>query len=749
MSSRKQLRSTALTVAFLCLLVSLTTAVLAVHAIGTSTIAFTEHTIDGAHDGAQGVYATDVDGDGDVDVLGAASTADDITWWENEPSGNPFPDDPIDWIEHPVDDNYNGARSVYAADLDGDDDLDVLGATTSYDEVSIAWWESSPSGNPPPADPFSWTKHSISDDFEGAHAVYATDVDGDGDIDVLGAGFFADDITWWENSPSGAPPPADPISWTQHTIAGNFDGAHDVYAIDLDGDGDTDVLGASEWDEVKWWENDPSGNPPPADPISWTEHIIVDDLGSAYAVYATDMDGDEDVDVLSANYFPGYVTWWENEPSGNPPPADPISWTLHTVDDDFRGGFSIYATDVDGDEDVDICGAAASVDELTWWENDPSGNPPPADPITWTEHTLNDNFDGARSVYATDVDGDSAVDILGAASTADDITWWEQASIYPILSWPGDADYEHDGLHPESGDVGDNYHYRIKYTDPAGDAPGYVQVHIEKDGADIIGSPFSMTCESGDYVAGVICSYTQQGLEPGNGYTYWFEAEDDQGNPATSTHELDAPDVMVLYRVYLPLTFRDAGPPSALVLDDIDNPDGLSQFTVSWSTVTGATSYTLEEDTAIDFPSPTTAYSGSETSTSVSVTEEGTYYYRVRAVNWFGDSPWSNVVSVDVTTIVPPIVPLPGRWDCTTAINIDISFYVSSDSTEAYDGLISTSCGSSSMSGPVPIEDNHFQLEAPDGMIAATFEADDYASGSYAFYESDSCWAIGTMHCEP
>ena len=29
------------------------------------------------------VYATDVDNDGDVDVLGAASGADDIAWWEN------------------------------------------------------------------------------------------------------------------------------------------------------------------------------------------------------------------------------------------------------------------------------------------------------------------------------------------------------------------------------------------------------------------------------------------------------------------------------------------------------------------------------------------------------------------------------------------------------------------------------------------------------------------------------------------
>ena len=44
-----------------------------------------------------------------------------------------------------------------------------------------------------------WFEHTISGDFNAAASVYATDVDGDGDIDVLGAAYIADDITWWEN----------------------------------------------------------------------------------------------------------------------------------------------------------------------------------------------------------------------------------------------------------------------------------------------------------------------------------------------------------------------------------------------------------------------------------------------------------------------------------------------------------------------------------------------------------------------
>jgi len=40
-----------------------------------------------------------------------------------------------------------------------------------------------------------FTEHTIADDFNGAFSVYVADVDGDGDTDVLGAAFEADDIT--------------------------------------------------------------------------------------------------------------------------------------------------------------------------------------------------------------------------------------------------------------------------------------------------------------------------------------------------------------------------------------------------------------------------------------------------------------------------------------------------------------------------------------------------------------------------
>ena len=43
--------------------------------------------------------------------------------------------------------------------------------------------------------------------------------------------------------------------------------------------------------------------------------------------------------------------------------------------------------------------------------------------ISWGGYTIAPTFDSAASVYAIDVDGDGDIDVLGAASIADDITW--------------------------------------------------------------------------------------------------------------------------------------------------------------------------------------------------------------------------------------------------------------------------------------------------------------------------------------
>jgi len=297
-----------------------------------------------------------------------------------------------EFVKHTIDSSFEEAFSVYAIDIDGDNDIDVLGVAEWDDE--IAWWENDGNG--------VFSKHTIDSSFDGAGAVYAIDVDGDNDIDVLGTAKWDNDIAWWENDGNEV--------FTKHIIDSNFGTANDVYAIDVDGDNDIDVLGVAFWDnDIAWWEND--GNE------VFTKHIIDSSFEGAGAVYAIDVDGDNDIDLLGTASLANDIAWWEND--GNE------VFTKHIIDSSFDGAFSVYAIDVDGDNDIDVLGAAFWPGEIAWWEND--GNE------VFSKHTIDSSFGGARDVYAIDVDGDNDIDVLGAANSANDIAWWENI---PLLSSP-------------------------------------------------------------------------------------------------------------------------------------------------------------------------------------------------------------------------------------------------------------------------------------------------------------------------
>ena len=100
-------------------------------------------------------------------------------------------------------------------------------------------------------------------------------------------------------------------------------------------------------------------------------------------------------------------------------------------------------------------------------------------------------------------------------------------------------------------------------------------------------------------------------------------------------------------------------PPSPPTLSDpgttLTSP---ATYTVNWTTVSGATSYKIQESTSSSFSTPV-EYTTSSTSRifSHTITSCINYYYRVAAIDSCGQSDWSNVVDIQIcSTIVPPTV---------------------------------------------------------------------------------------------
>ena len=250
------------------------------------------------------------------------------------------------------------------------------------------------------------------------------------------------------------------IRWAENALESSsvsFPRKYDIFNIDLDGDQDQDILTVDFGkDAVVWWENDGSG--------SWTKHTISTNVDGAKAVCAGDLDDDDDIDIVATG-SEGGLYWWLNngsevftedyvgDPSGMAiindifiadindddddyddivtavPGGSRINWWKNigggddfqrrTVTARFGGANAVHAKDLDGDGHVDVVGAAKTADKISWFENDGVGN--------FTEHVVESDFDGASDVYVVDMDNDDNPDILACAEyeTFQSVLWAE------------------------------------------------------------------------------------------------------------------------------------------------------------------------------------------------------------------------------------------------------------------------------------------------------------------------------------
>jgi hypothetical protein len=341
--------------------------------------------------------AADIDGDDDLDVLATMGRENKIVWFENSSGQATFSEEHIiaagegfvsPWFE-----------SIDAADLDGDGDLDVLSASPNANQ--IAWHENTnPLG-------FVSSQQIISTEAGGVTSVSAADLDGDGDSDVLSASSDDGEIAWYPNTDGQG------TFGQQQIISASASMARSSSATDLDGDGDLDVLAVSAQDSITWLENaDGQG--------TFNQKHTVHAGGAEWveAIHVADLDGDGDPDVLSAAPYTGETTigkiaWYENlDGQGTFGPQQVISTDLEEAQ-------SVHAADLDGDGDLDVLSASWADDKLAWYENtDGAGCFGP-------QQILSTEAAGVRSVVAADLDGDDDQDVLSASWADHTIAWYE------------------------------------------------------------------------------------------------------------------------------------------------------------------------------------------------------------------------------------------------------------------------------------------------------------------------------------
>jgi regulation of enolase protein 1 (concanavalin A-like superfamily) len=437
----------------------------------------------------------DLDGDGDVDILGKPFNWDTprLDVWINETVCTLSLDN---WQRHVIDaDKPWRSLFIDSADIDKDGRQDL---------ITGDWWYKNPG-----APGGTWTRQVIGTGLNNMAAVY--DFDNDGDMDILGTGGQGADpnstFVWAENDGAGG--------FTMHSNIAQADGSFlQGVAIDRFDAGNSLQVALSWHDSIQGNQLLTLPDDPVNDVWTWKQLATFSQYGD---LSAGDIDEDGKVDLLLGNYWQrnNGSTWSEYElhtamdapdrnelvdingdgwldavvgfePSGRTAPlawyaaqpADPTeTWTEHVIAQ-LVGPMSLDVQDMDSDGDPDIVVGEHNLvnpetARLIVYENEDGVGG------SWREHVVytgDEHHDGAR---VADIDGDGDLDIFSIGWDHSNVVLYENlapgscgpiANPLRILTHPRDV----------SVPIGEPASFSVR---AAGDAP--LSYQWQRDGVDI------------------------------------------------------------------------------------------------------------------------------------------------------------------------------------------------------------------------------------------------------------------------
>lgn len=281
-------------------------------------------------------FTMDVNQDGWIDFIKVGFPSKEVFWYENpgNKSGH--------WKERLVYASV-GNESPVLVDIDGDGRLDLLCNDPANRKVI---WVKSPSKK----NDSTWTVHTISNDTLRGTNLFTHGL-GYGDIDLDGRKDVLIREGWWQA-------PADPTQpdWVFHP-ANWGDECAQMYALDLDGDGDQDVITSSAHNYGIWWHEQVKA----ADgEITWVRHDIFKSFSQSHGMAMVDLNKDGNPDLITGKRFwahnggdpgekePAVLYWFEYKPGKQP------QWIPHLIDNDSGVGLHVVTAKMNKDKLTDI-----------------------------------------------------------------------------------------------------------------------------------------------------------------------------------------------------------------------------------------------------------------------------------------------------------------------------------------------------------------------------------------------------------